>query len=664
MPKQAVAVLALFLSLLPVARAGVFFNAPINVGPLNASAVSVGDFNGDHRDDLAELVNGQLQVMLQAPDGTLAAPLSMSIPAVQLFTVGSADIGDDGTIEILVGHSGGLAVYKWNQLGRFDVANYPSPTPCEFLATGDISLDGAPDVFCHEHYSNGSIYFSGEGSALSPAVLMLTALYLPRSTDGGVSFMQPQVKDVTGDGRADLLLASGSSNSFFVYANDGAGGLLPPTAYAYPEEDDPYSDSIEVADLDGDGANEVIVSKPANSPRGEIQIYHRGAQGYLTLWQRLPSYDLPGPLLACDLDHDGRQDLLVAHSGWDVVGRYMGQGRAISSVERLSGFVHTYFGRSRYSVGDLNGDGMSDIAVANSFGVSVLYGRHHVASDFDGDGISDILWRHPTGKNVIWRSADSTKSITIDAVDPIWSAQATGDFGVPDAYGRTGVFWRNLSTGANGLQWINSSRDITAVSSQDWQVGGAGDFDGDDKSDLLWRNARSGANAIWKSGDYTKQQPTPSVTDLQWKIAGVGDFDGDGRADILWRHSISGQNVIWLAGRQTMRQAMTAVTDLAWQIVGVGDFNGDGKDDVLWRNVSTGANVIWQSANIATRQAVTGVTGLDWTIAAVGDYNGDGISDLLWRNGSSGANVVWRSADARQQQTVTGTSDLRWRVVR
>ena len=62
---------------------------------------------------------------------------------------------------------------------------------------------------------------------------------------------------------------------------------------------------------------------------------------------------------------------------------------------------------------------------------------------------------------------------------------------------------------------------------------GAGDFDGDDRADLLWRNARTGSNTIWKSGDSSTWQAVTSVTDLHWKIVGVGDFNGDGKDDLV-----------------------------------------------------------------------------------------------------------------------------------
>ena len=94
------------------------------------------------------------------------------------------------------------------------------------------------------------------------------------------------------------------------------------------------------------------------------------------------------------------------------------------------------------------------------------------------------------------------------------------------------------------------------------------DFDGDGKSDILWRNGTTGANAIWKSANSATTQAINGVATV-WKAAGVGDFNGDGKADILWRNTSTGANSIWKSGNSATGQAVTAMADQAWQVGGM-----------------------------------------------------------------------------------------------
>ena len=104
-----------------------------------------------------------------------------------------------------------------------------------------------------------------------------------------------------------------------------------------------------------------------------------------------------------------------------------------------------------------------------------------------------------------------------------------------------------------------------------------GDFDGDGRSDVFWRNMSTGANSIWKSANIADPAGVVSVTNLNWYIAGQGDFDGDGRADVFWRNADTGANVIWKAGNAATKQAVVGVTDGHWNVALVGDFDGDGR---------------------------------------------------------------------------------------
>jgi hypothetical protein len=232
-----------------------------------------------------------------------------------------------------------------------------------------------------------------------------------------------------------------------------------------------------------------------------------------------------------------------------------------------------------------------------------------------------------------------------------------------DADGKSDLVWRNTKSGADQI-WLSANsatlRAVTAVPNLSWKIAESGDFNGDGAADLLWRNDSTGQNQIWYSGLSTAAV-TLGAAPSPWFVAGVGDFNGDGNSDILWRNPTTGQNSIWRSGNYATPQAMTTVNSAGWSIVAVADFDGDGVSDTLWRNSSTGVNSLWRSANSATTQAVTAVGNLAWTVVGAGDFNGDGLADILWRNASAGTNQIWPSANSALAQTL-GAAPNPWAV--
>lgn len=85
------------------------------------------------------------------------------------------------------------------------------------------------------------------------------------------------------------------------------------------------------------------------------------------------------------------------------------------------------------------------------------------------------------------------------------------------------------------------------------------------------------------------------ASDLNWSIVGTGDFNGDSRPDILWRNTANGANVVWYMNGATYAGSgvVGGVVDQNWKVAGVGDFNGDLRPDILWRNTATGVNLVW-----------------------------------------------------------------------
>ncbi|MGN6057153.1 MAG: FG-GAP-like repeat-containing protein [Sphingomicrobium sp.] len=292
------------------------------------------------------------------------------------------------------------------------------------------------------------------------------------------------------------------------------------------------------------------------------------------------------------------------------------------------------------------------------FGLRLESDAHN---DFNGDGRSDVLWTD--GNSVVdWLGASDGSfvrnySASVKSLPAGWSVVGTGDF---NADGSVDLLLRNTNGtikdwlgGANGSLTDNSANSTHAVPT-DWTVAGTGDFNGDGHSDILWRNS-SGTVTDWlgtANGDFTANWASfaTSVPNA-WQIVGTGDFNGDGRDDILWRNTTTGTITDFLAnetGGFTDNYANAAVqVPTAWSVIGTGDFNGDGLTDILWRNGTTVTDWLGTATGGFTANWNNFHTSVptSWNVAQTGDFNGDGIDDLLWR-GSDGSITDWLGTTA------------------
>ena len=100
-------------------------------------------------------------------------------------------------------------------------------------------------------------------------------------------------------------------------------------------------------------------------------------------------------------------------------------------------------------------------------------------------------------------------------------------------------------------------------------------------------------------------------------VQGIGDFNGDGKIDILWRDTNSGVLSIWFTnGAQVTSGAAVGALSSNWSVAQIGDYNGDGKSDILLLD-SSGDVAVWEM-NGATviSSAGLGNVGTTWTVQA------------------------------------------------
>jgi sRNA-binding regulator protein Hfq len=248
------------------------------------------------------------------------------------------------------------------------------------------------------------------------------------------------------------------------------------------------------------------------------------------------------------------------------------------------------------------------------------------------------------------------------------TSPATIDF---NGDSKSDILWRNDS-GAVAIWLMNGltiqSTSLIATLGNDWHIESTVDFNGDSKSDILWRH-NSGAVAIWLMNGLTIQSASlVGTVGNDWRIEATGDFNGDAKSDILWRHN-SGAVAIWLMNGFTIQSAsLIGTPGNDWHIVNTGDFNGDGKSDILWRH-NSGAVAIWlmevrlmgEGISIQSGSSI-GTLENEWHIEATGDFNGDAKSDILWRH-KSGAVAIWlMNGYTPQSASLIGTLGNDWYI--
>jgi hypothetical protein len=264
--------------------------------------------------------------------------------------------------------------------------------------------------------------------------------------------------DLDGDGASDLLIGAtrldltgsytGGGGAYIVYGPVTDAGSL--GSYGVPlVSSDAYSDAGSVVllsdDLDGDGQRDVVIGAPfsdaagysdggrvylaSGAPTAQVALETSAAIIHPTEDNQYLGMDLA---VLADRDADGSAELVIgnylAGGGAGAVHLFRGVPDQSQSIDQadlsITGQAGEYFGKAVENAGDLDGDGLDDLAVGASGYVSstrqnailvfhdplgatasddydgLFYSAasstelgHHLAAagDLDGDGLADLL---------------------------------------------------------------------------------------------------------------------------------------------------------------------------------------------------------------------------------------------------------------------------------
>jgi len=286
----------------------------------------IGDFNGDGKPDIAAANVGRASVSVllntTAPDST-----TTSFTASVDFTVGTApegiattDINRDGKLDLCVANFGdGTASILLNKTAvgatapTFAVTStIPVGSTTPGVALGDIDADDKPDVALG-NFGSGSVAIArnttapGSGStSFAPAVDFMTG-----ANPEGIA-----IADFDRDGRADLAAVNFASSTASVLLNATPPGGVPSFGSKLDLPTASRASTIVAGDLDGDGKPDLVV---ANNEALVISVYLSTSVAGAALASFAERVDItvgpgPGGVAIGDLNGDGKVDLAVAHS--------------------------------------------------------------------------------------------------------------------------------------------------------------------------------------------------------------------------------------------------------------------------------------------------------------------------------------------------------------
>jgi hypothetical protein len=299
-------------------RLGTSLAVPTSQSPGSPDGIAAADLNYDFRTDLVVAGSGGLQIYRQSEQTTFVpatanAKLPPDVTNAPLHGVWPADLDTDGDLDLVVARRDGpLSVLRNNGDDTFAVQSPFGNLPrVRGFSWTDLDGEGVPDAAFLDDQGVLRVFLNLRGSLFSerpvpPQFPRVTAIAAAETNGDGIL----DIVGVGADGAVSRLSQSATGSSFEAAQ---LARLDPPAGLA------PGSARLLMADLDNNGAGDLVISSPSAS---RVLL---GAPGgtFRPLRDTAP---WPGGLAsATDLDGDGRLELIARADDGARVVRVKGQ---------------------------------------------------------------------------------------------------------------------------------------------------------------------------------------------------------------------------------------------------------------------------------------------------------------------------------------------------
>ncbi|CAF0913691.1 unnamed protein product [Adineta steineri] len=628
-------------------------------------AVCVGDFNYDQQIDIAVANYGanNIGIFLAKGNGTFMTQITFSTGSSRPLWIAVGDMNNDKQLDIVIANYGtnDIGILFGDGTGNFGKQNtfstgYDS-VPYS-LVVSDLNNDGNLDIIVANHGTDNVGIFVGQGNGTFEAQVIISTGY--KSQPYSVA-----VDDLNNDTYMDIVVACSGFNTIGVLLGFGNGSFTIP--YKYSTNNNSLPLSLVIGDFDNDTQLDIAV---ANYDNKSVGIFFGYGNGYFTDQMTFFSvtYNFnPYSIAAGDFNGDNRLDIAVVNYDYnyvDIVLTY----RNYTFLNQNTYSTGNQSGPNSVAFADFNNDKQLDIVVANSgtnnIGIFLGYGNGTFSSqttystgdnsqpfsvtigDFNNDQQLDIVVANSGTNNIgiffgYFNGTFSSQTTYSTGNGSMPYDVATGDFNndgqldiaVANYYGCNIGIFLGYSNGT-----FSSQQTYPTGNSSGPQSIAIGDFNNDSRLDIAVTNYKGynvGVFLGYGNGAFADQISYFVPLGTTPSDIAIGDVNNDNHRDIIITVDYSYNILIFLGyGNGTFVQGNTYSTGSGSHpfSITVGDLNNDNQLDIVVSNCVTNNVVVFIGEGDGTfsnqRTYSTGNNSCP-TWVVLSDINNDNILDIV-----------------------------------